>query len=108
MIETAGRLRVMASFTTPVEDVFHDVRILLTAAEDASVRLEGPRVRRAPVVPNTPSRAAGYVTIVNQATGCSPVGDGRRGGRRDPRDAKHVGRDDGTNPEDRATAGRTR
>jgi periplasmic copper chaperone A len=66
MIDTAGRLRVMAPFGTPVEDVFHDVRILLEAAEDASIRLEGPWVRRAPVVPNTPSSAAGYVTIVNQ------------------------------------------
>jgi copper(I)-binding protein len=56
----------MAPFGTPVEDVFHDVRILLAAAEDASIRLEGPWVRRAPVVPNTPSSAAGYVTIVNQ------------------------------------------
>jgi protein SCO1/2 len=67
VIDTAGRLRVMAPFGTPVDDVLHDVRILLAAApEEPAIQLDRPWVRRAPAMPDSPSSAAGYVTIVNR------------------------------------------
>jgi protein SCO1 len=67
VIDTAGRLRVMAPFGTPVDDVLHDVRILLAAAaEESAIQLDRPWVRRAPAMPDSPSSAAGYVTIVNR------------------------------------------
>jgi copper(I)-binding protein len=68
VIDPQGRLRLMAPFGTPVDDVLHDVRVLLAAApaQDAPIRLDRPWVRRAPVVPNTESKTAGYVTILNR------------------------------------------
>jgi protein SCO1/2 len=66
LIDTAGRLRVMAPFGTPADDVLHDVRLLLAAAaEEPSVQLDRPWVRQAPAMADSPSSAAGYVTIVN-------------------------------------------
>jgi protein SCO1/2 len=68
VVDTEGRLRVMAPFGTPVDDVLHDVRVLLAAAaaQDSSIRLDGPWVRRAPAMANTESKTAAYVTIVNR------------------------------------------
>ena len=67
MVDTDGRLRVMAPFGTPVDDLVHDVRVLLAAgsAQESSIRLDGAWVRRAPAMPDTESNAAAYVTIVN-------------------------------------------
>ena len=67
MVDTDGRLRVMAPFGTPVDDLVHDVRVLLAAApvQNASIRLDGPWVRRAPAMQDTESNTAAYVTIVN-------------------------------------------
>jgi protein SCO1 len=67
VVDTEGRLRVMAPFGTPVDDLVHDVRVLLAAApvQDSSIRLDGPWVRRAPAMKDTESNTAAYVTIVN-------------------------------------------
>jgi protein SCO1/2 len=69
VIDPQGRLRVMAPFGTPVDDVLHDVRVLLAAASaaDAPIQLDRPWVRRAPALPNTESKTAGYVTILNRS-----------------------------------------
>ena len=67
MVDAAGWLRVMAPFGTPVEDLVHDVGVLLAATpvQNPSIRLDGPWVRRAPFMKDTDSNTAGYVTIVN-------------------------------------------
>jgi protein SCO1/2 len=68
VVDAAGQLRVMAPFGTPLDDVLHDVRLVLasSAAADTPIRLEGSWVRRAPVMPDSPSNAAAYVTILNR------------------------------------------
>ena len=68
VIDPDGRLRVMAPFGTPVDDLVHDVGILLAAApaQESAIRLEGPWVRRAPAMADSKSNTAGYVTIVNR------------------------------------------
>lgn len=74
LIDAAGRLRVMAPFGTPSEDVLHDVRLLLAdaaeAAQDAPVLVEKAWVRRAAVMPDAkpdaPSTAAGYALLRNR------------------------------------------
>ena len=68
VVDTEGRLRVMAPFGTPVDDVLHDVRVLLAAAavQDSSIRLDRPWVRRAPAMAGAESKAGGYVTILNR------------------------------------------
>ena len=75
LIDSAGRLRVMAPFGTPSDDVLHDVRVLLAdpaAAEDAPILVEKPWVRRAAVMPDAkpgaPSNAAGYAILRNRGT----------------------------------------
>jgi protein SCO1/2 len=67
VVDTDGRLRVMAPFGTPVDDLVHDVRVLLAAApaSDSSIRLDDPWVRRAPAMASAESNTAAYVTIVN-------------------------------------------
>ena len=67
MVDTEGRLRVMAPFGTHADDLLHDVRLLLAAApaQTSSIRLDGPWVRRAPMMKDTESNTAAYVTIVN-------------------------------------------
>lgn len=68
VVDTEGRLRVMAPFGTPVDDLVHDVRVLLAAAPaqaSSSIRLDRPWVRRAPAIADTESNTAAYVTIVN-------------------------------------------
>lgn len=67
MVDAEGRLRVMAPFGTPVDDLVHDVRVLLAAApaQNSSIRLDGPWVRRAPALKDMASNTAAYVTIVN-------------------------------------------
>ena len=67
LIDRAGRLRVMAPFGTPLDDLVHDVRTLLAAgadAQEASIKLEQAWVRRAPAVAD--SKTAAYVTILNR------------------------------------------
>jgi protein SCO1 len=68
VIDPEGRLRVMAPFGTPIDDLVHDVGILLAAApaQESAIRLEGPWVRRAPVMADAKSNTAGYVIIVNR------------------------------------------
>jgi protein SCO1 len=76
LVDPAGRLRVMAPFGTPSDDVLHDIRILLTEAESgagapaASIVLEKPWVRRAVAMPDAkpgaPATAGGYVTVLNR------------------------------------------
>ena len=70
LIDSAGRLRVMAPFGTPSDDVLHDVRVLL--AQDESIVVEKPWVRRAAVMPDAkpgaPSNAAGYAILRNRGT----------------------------------------
>jgi protein SCO1 len=68
VVDTEGRLRVMAPFGTPVDDILHDVLVLLAAApnQDSSIRLDRPWVRRAPAMADTESKTAGYVTILNR------------------------------------------
>jgi copper(I)-binding protein len=78
LIDTAGRLRVMAPFGTPSDDVLHDIRILLAEAapgadaQDTSIVLEKPWVRRAVAMPDAkpgaPATAGGYVTLLNRGT----------------------------------------
>jgi copper(I)-binding protein len=70
VVDADGRLRVMAPFGTPVEDIVHDVRILLAATpvQDSSIRLDHPWVRRAPVMADTESKTAAYVTILNRGS----------------------------------------
>jgi protein SCO1 len=75
LIDPAGRLRVMAPFGTPSDDVLHDVRALLAdtaVAEEAPILVEKPWVRRAAVMPDArpgaPSNAAGYATLRNRGT----------------------------------------
>jgi protein SCO1/2 len=71
LIDTVGRLRVMAPFGTPVDDMVHDVRALLAEgapAKHATIRLENAWVRRAPALAGAGADApktAAYVTIVN-------------------------------------------
>ena len=67
VVDTEGRLRVMAPFGTPMDDLVHDVRILLVAAtaRESSIRLDRAWVRRAPAMADTESSTAAYVTIVN-------------------------------------------
>ena len=70
LIDTAGRLRVMAPFGTPVDDVVHDVRALLAQGAPApgeTIRLEAPWIRRALADSGSGvSKTAAYVTIVNR------------------------------------------
>jgi protein SCO1/2 len=72
LIDAAGRLRVMAPFGTPSDDVLHDIRLLLaeSGAQDAAIILEKPWVRRAAAMPDAgpgaPSTAAGYVAVLNR------------------------------------------
>jgi protein SCO1/2 len=74
LIDAAGRLRVMAPFGTPSEDVLHDVRLLLAdaaeAAPEAPVLVEKAWVRRAAVMPDSkpdvPNTAAGYALLRNR------------------------------------------
>jgi periplasmic copper chaperone A len=51
-----------------VDDILHDVLVLLAAApnQDSSIRLDRPWVRRAPAMADTESKTAGYVTILNR------------------------------------------
>ena len=71
LIDSAGRLRVMAPFGTPSDDVLHDVRVLLKES-DAPILVEEPWVRRAAVMPDAkpgaPSNAAGYAILRNRGT----------------------------------------
>ena len=77
LIDAAGRLRVMAPFGTPSDDLLHDIRLLLkeiaatgAMAQEAAIVLEKPWVRRATAMPDAkpgaPSTAGGYVTVVNR------------------------------------------
>jgi copper(I)-binding protein len=77
LIDAAGRLRVMAPFGTPSDDVLHDIRLLLeeivatgAMAQEAAIVLEKPWVRRAAAMPDAkpgaPSTAGGYLTVVNR------------------------------------------
>ena len=67
MVDTEGQLRVMAPFGTPVDDLVHDVRLLLGAApaQNSPIRLDGPWVRRSPAMKDTETNTAAYLTIVN-------------------------------------------
>jgi protein SCO1 len=66
LIDTAERLRVMALFGTPVDDVVHDVQLLL--AESVPLRIEKAWVRRAPAPGQGTSMTAAYLTIINRGT----------------------------------------
>jgi len=74
LIDGAGRLRVMAPFGTPSDDVLHDIRLLLeeaaAVAQESAIVLEKPWVRRAVAMPDAkpgaPATAGGYVTVVNR------------------------------------------
>jgi protein SCO1/2 len=77
LIDGAGRLRVMAPFGTPSDDVLHDIRLLLeetastgAMAQEAAIVLERPWIRRAVAMPDTkpgaPATAGAYVTVVNR------------------------------------------
>ena len=73
LIDAAGRLRVMAPFGTPSDDVLHDVRVLLAdpvEAQEPPVLVEKAWVRRAAVMPDArpgaPSTAAGYALLRNR------------------------------------------
>jgi protein SCO1 len=74
LIDTTGRLRVMAPFGTPVDDLVHDVRALLAEdgpAKGAAIQLGNAWVRRAPALRERGAegpRSAAYVTIVNRGS----------------------------------------